>query len=185
MHDKPPLDLWTVDIRRFSSMQNNGKYLHDRTLETLGLHYQISYPKREMESSRPLRKSAIYEQLKQKGAVFGNKFGWERPNYFLGEGRTAAPNLTFGKPLWFEDSRAEHEACRKDVALFDQSSFAKLLVQGRDVGAFMQRICSNDMDVEIGKIVYTGKMICTFLNCIHFYHILYTRPSERERGHGD
>ena len=78
INDKPTLDLWTVDIRRFSSVQNNGQYLHGRTLETLGLHYQISFPKREMESSRNLRKSALFDTLKAQGAVFGNKFGWVR-----------------------------------------------------------------------------------------------------------
>ncbi len=131
VNDKAPLDLWTVDIRRFSHMQNNGKYLHDRTLETLGLHYQINYPKREMESSRPLRKSATYERLAAKGAVFGNKYGWERANYFVpNKPSDYKTELTFGKPDWFEHVRAEHQACRNAVALFDQSSFAKFHIQG-------------------------------------------------------
>jgi glycine cleavage system aminomethyltransferase T/glycine/D-amino acid oxidase-like deaminating enzyme len=165
---EPPLDLWTVDIRRFTSVQNNGKYLHDRTLETLGLHYQIPYPKRELESARPLRRSAVYEKLKAKDAVFGNKFGWERPNYFGVVPATAIANtsgavnttqpLTFGTPAWFDLVKAEHVACREKVGIFDQSSFAKLLVQGKDAGEFLQRVCSNDMNVDIGKIVYTGML---------------------------
>lgn len=162
-----PLDLWTVDIRRFSSYQNNGKYLHDRTLETLGLHYQIAYPKRELDSGRPLRKSAIFEQLKQKDATFGNKFGWERPNYFgvipaeiMAQRSAVVPNcsqpLTFGKPAWFENVRREHQACRESVVVFDQSSFSKLLIQGKDSASFVQRVCCNEMNVPTGKIVYTG-----------------------------
>lgn len=164
--DKPPLDLWTVDIRRFSQLQNNGRYLHDRTLETLGLHYQIQYPKKELMSSRDLRKSAIYDRLASFGAVFGSKFGWERPNYFsptLAANRSliAPENLTFQRPHWFEDSRAEHMACREAVALFDQSSFSKLLVKGHDAGAFLQRVCCNDMAGPTGRIVYTGLLNST------------------------
>jgi glycine cleavage system aminomethyltransferase T len=165
--DEPPLDLWTVDIRRFSSvLQNNGKYLHDRTLETLGIHYQIPYPKRELESARPLRRSAVYDKLKSKDAVFGNKFGWERPNYFgvvpasaiantPGAANTTQP-LTFSTPAWFDLVKSEHEACRNAVGIFDQSSFAKLLVQGRDAATFLQHVCSNDLSIDVGKIVYTG-----------------------------
>lgn len=159
--------MWTVDIRRFHGTQNNGTYLHDRTLETLGIHYQIPYPKRELESARPLRRSPIYETLKARDAVFGNKFGWERANYFgkvppsaidmnnPGAVNTTQP-LTFGKPAWFDLVKAEHVACREKVALFDQTSFAKLLVQGKGAKDFLQRVCSNDLDVPIGKIVYTG-----------------------------
>ena len=77
--DGPQSDLWAVDIRRFGRFHSAPAFLRDRTFETLGLHYQIPWPKREMESARPLRRSPLFQHLKDAGAYFGNKFGqrWE------------------------------------------------------------------------------------------------------------
>lgn len=150
------LDLWPVDIRRFADFNNNPKWLHDRIKETLGLHYAMPWPNRELETARPLRRSPLYDRLTTKGASFGSKMGWERANWFAAEDGQNRLEYTFDRPNWFENVRREHEAVRKSVAVFDQTSFGKLLVQGRDACIALNHICANDINVPIGKTVYTG-----------------------------
>jgi 4-methylaminobutanoate oxidase (formaldehyde-forming) len=149
-----PADLWDVDVRRFAPFHANRRALADRTVESLGLHYAMRWPREELSSARPLRRSPLYERLKAKGAVFGTKLGWERANYFLPPGATEPPP-TLGRPGWLPYVLEEQRACREDVAVFDQTSFGKLVVKGRDALAVLQRLCANDMDVPVGRIVYT------------------------------
>ena len=152
--DGPTMDLWSVDIRRFARFHGNTHFLRERTSETLGLHYQINWPKRELESARGVRRSPLYDRLKQSGAVFGSKFGWERPLYFAADNSTEM-KYSFGRPTWFDDNAREHVACRQSAALFDLTSFSKYSVSGRDALTYLQRMCSNDVDVSVGRIVYT------------------------------
>ena len=77
-----PLDLWVVDIRRFSDLHRDRDWVRDRTLEAYGKHYTIGFPHEEYESGRPRIVSPLYERLKAHRAVFGSKLGWERPNWF-------------------------------------------------------------------------------------------------------
>jgi len=150
-----PSDLWDVDIRRFAPFTANRKALAQRTGETLGLHYAMRWPRQELETARPLRTSPLYDRLAAKGAVFGAKNGWERVNYFRPAG--AAPAVHgLGRPGWLDWVIAEQRATRDAVAIYDQTSFGKLLVQGRDALAVLQRLCANEIDVPIGKMVYTA-----------------------------
>ncbi|WP_054312060.1 FAD-dependent oxidoreductase [Mesorhizobium sp. 1M-11] len=153
---EPTMDLWPVDIRRFASFNNNPRFLHDRVKETLGLHYAMPWPNRELDLARPLRRSPLYEILKAKGAVFGSKMGWERVNWFASAGETAATEYSFGRQNWHEAVGREMKATREAVAVFDQTSFAKILVQGRDACAVLNRLCGADIDVAVGRSVYTG-----------------------------
>jgi heterotetrameric sarcosine oxidase gamma subunit len=123
-------------------------------VETLGLHYAMRWPREELASVRPLRRSPLYDRLKAKGAVFGTKLGWERANYFLPTG-AAEPPPTLGRPGWLPQVLDEQRACRERVAVFDQTSFGKLVLKGRDALAVLQRLCANEMDVAVGRIVYT------------------------------
>lgn len=153
---KPTSDLWPVDIRRFSKFHGNDDWLSERISETLGLHYVMPWPNRELQAGRPLRCSPVYEQIKSKGACFGSKMGWERPLWFAREGQEPQLEYGWGKPNWFDNAAAEHDAARNGVALFDQTSFSKLLVQGVDAETALQRICANDVAVNPGTCVYTG-----------------------------
>jgi 4-methylaminobutanoate oxidase (formaldehyde-forming) len=153
---EPSTDLWDVDIRRFAPFHGNRRHLRERTVETLGLHYAMRWPRQELVTARPLRRSPLYDRLKAKGARFGNRFGWERVNYFAPG--AAEPTYTFGKPDWLPHVIEESWAARERVAVFDQTSFAKLLLQGRDALAVLQRLCANDMDVPIGRMVYTAML---------------------------
>jgi 4-methylaminobutanoate oxidase (formaldehyde-forming) len=151
-----PFDLWPVDIRRFGPWQNNRAFLRARTVETLGMHFRLAAPNLEFEHGRDLRRSPLHDRLATQGAWFGQKMGAERPYWFAGPGQRPAVEYGFGRQNWFENHRREHLAAREAVAVFDQSSFGKLTIAGRDALAVLQRLCGNDVDVEVGRVVYTG-----------------------------
>jgi 4-methylaminobutanoate oxidase (formaldehyde-forming) len=153
---EPTTDLVAADIRRFSPFAANPRWLRDRVVEILGLHYAVPWPNRELESARPLRCSPLHERLTARNAGFGSKNGWERANYFAPRGDDPALRYTWDKPPWLAWSAAEQRATRSAVAIFDQTSFSKYLVVGRDAEASLQWICSNDVAVEPGTVVYTG-----------------------------
>lgn len=155
VNGEPTLDLWPVDIRRFARFNGQDAWLKDRVSEVLGLHYQMPWPNREFETARPLRRSPLYDRLKARRAAFGNKMGWERPNWFAPEGVAPVIEYSFGRQNWFPHVAAEHKATREGAALFDLTSFSKLLLQGRDAEAVMQRLCAADAAVAPGRIVYT------------------------------
>ncbi len=152
-----PLDLWDVDIRRFAPFHANRRHLADRTVESLGLHYAMRWPREELVTVRPLRRSPLYDRLAAKGAVFGSKMNWERVNYFLPPG-TSVPPYTLGTPGWLPHVLEEQRACREDVVVFDQTSFSKFVLKGRDALAVLQRLCANEIDVAPGRMVYTAML---------------------------
>jgi len=119
-----PFDVWPVDIRRFGAPHADVDWVRARTLELYGKHYTIACPSEEHHSGRPLRRSPLYDRLLAQGAVFGEKLGWERPNWFAGEGEVAQDQYSFERPNWFAAVAREHQATRERVALFDQTSFA-------------------------------------------------------------
>jgi glycine cleavage system T protein len=151
----PPFDLWDVDIRRCAPFQRNRRYLRDRTVEALGLLYAMHWPFRQPETARGVRKSALHDRLAAAGACFGEVAGFERANWFGAPGSAPRYEYSYGRQNWFELSAAEHRAVRERVGLFDQSSFAKFVLKGRDAAAVLGRICANDVDVPPGHIVYT------------------------------
>ncbi|MGG1945970.1 FAD-dependent oxidoreductase [Trinickia sp. NRRL B-1857] len=155
MAGEPTMDLWPVDIRRFARFNGNDAWLHDRVKETLGLHYAMPWPNRELETARPLRRSPLYAALRERNACFGAKFGWERANVFAPAGTAPTIEYDFGQQNWHAWSGAEHRACRERVALFDLTSFGKLLIKGRDAQAALQYLAANDVAVPAGSSVYT------------------------------
>ena len=158
VEDRPPMDLWQADIRRFAPFHADPRFLRERVSEIVGVHYNIAFPNRELTSGRDLRRSPLHERLRARRAAFGAKMGWERANWFAPEGVEPAPIYSFGRQNWFPYAGAEHRAAREAVAVFDQTSFAKLRVQGADAEAVLQRLCANDVAVPPGHIVYTGML---------------------------
>jgi glycine cleavage system T protein len=150
-----PMDLWEVDIRRFMPFQRNRRYLYERTTETLGLLYEMHWPFRQMTTSRGIRRSPLHDRLAARGACFGEVAGWERANWYAPEGVEPRYEYSYGRQNWFAYAAEEHRAVREAVGLFDQTSFGKLLVQGRDAEAVLNRVCAGDVAVEPGRIVYT------------------------------
>ncbi|HEY6133302.1 MAG TPA: FAD-dependent oxidoreductase [Rubrivivax sp.] len=152
-----PSDLWDVDIRRFGPFTANLQSLAERTGETLGLHYAMRWPRQELQTGRPLRTSPLYDLLAAQGAEFGSKNGWERANYFRRDGMPR-PAHGLGRPGWLDGVIEEQRATREAVALYDQTSFSKLLLQGRDALAVLQRLSANEMDVPVNGMVYTAML---------------------------
>jgi glycine cleavage system aminomethyltransferase T/glycine/D-amino acid oxidase-like deaminating enzyme len=152
---RPPVDLWEVDVRRNMPFQRNRQYLQSRVSESLGLLYATHFPFRQYETGRGVRKSAIHDRLVAAGACHGEAFGWERPNWYAPAGVEPVYEYSYGRQNWFEHSAAEHRAVREGVALFDQSSFAKFRLEGRDAAAVLNHVCANDIDVAPGRVVYT------------------------------
>ncbi|MGN6468610.1 MAG: GcvT family protein, partial [Rhizobiaceae bacterium] len=150
-----PFDLWVVDINRFSELHRDRNWVAERTLEAYGKHYTVAYPNEEYESGRPKIVSPLYGRLKAAGAVFGSKLGWERPNWFATEGTEPRDIPSMGKANWFDAVGGEHKLVREKVGLFDQSSFAKFEVSGRDAAAALETICANRVAREPGRLTYT------------------------------
>ena len=153
---EPQLDLWPVDIRRFADFNGNETWLKDRVSEVLGLHYMMPWPNRELETARPFRCSPLYDRLSAKGVIWGSKMGWERPNVFVPAGETADIKYSWGRQNWFAWHCDEQRATRSGVGIFDMTSFAKLMIQGVDAEAELNRLCANDLAVAPGTSVYTG-----------------------------
>jgi len=151
----PPYDLWPVDIRRFGRPHDDIEWVRTRTLEMYGKHYTVAWPFEEHESGRPLRRSPLYEKLRERGACFGEKLGWERPNWFAPEGVEPRDAYSFGRQNWFAHVGEEHRAVRERVGLFDQTSFAKFEVPGVDAEAALGWICANNVAKPPGSLTYT------------------------------
>ncbi|MBH0237660.1 GcvT family protein [Methylobrevis albus] len=153
----PPMDLWVVDIRRFAGVHADPAYTLERTVEAYGKHYAIAWPHDEYASARPRLASPLYGRLKDAGAVFGSKLGWERANWFAdpaasGEARDIPSQ---GRANWFGAVGEEHAAAREAAVLFDQSSFAKFEIRGTDAAAALERLCANRVARAPGRLAYT------------------------------
>ncbi|MBX9452789.1 MAG: FAD-dependent oxidoreductase [Mesorhizobium sp.] len=149
-----PLDLWAVDIRRFSGLHKDRDWVCARTLEAYGKHYTVAFPHEEYETGRPRIVSPLYERLKAHGAVFGSKLGWERPNWFA-TNPGARDEYSMGRQNWFDAVGAEHAHVREKVGIFDQSSFAKYELTGADAQKALDWICANDVSKPAGRLTYT------------------------------
>jgi glycine cleavage system T protein len=152
---EPPMDLWDVDIRRVAPFQGNPSYLRDRTVEMVGVLYAIHWPFQQPVTARGVRRSVLHDRLAARGACFGAVLGWERANWYATPGMEPAYRYSYWRQNWFGCSAAEHRAVREAVGLFDQSSFCKLRLDGPDSLAVLQRLCANDVDVALGRLVYT------------------------------
>jgi 4-methylaminobutanoate oxidase (formaldehyde-forming) len=152
------MDLTEVDIRRFQGFQNGAGYLYDRTVETVGTLYGMHWPHVQYETARDVRRSPIHDRLAARRACFGAVAGWERPDWYAPEGTEPRYEYSFGRQNWFAHSAEEHRAVREMVGLFDQSSFSKFLLQGRDAEAVLQWVCANDVGVPAGRVVYTSML---------------------------
>lgn len=158
VNGEPTTDLTGVDIRRFAPFHANVAWLHDRVSEVLGLHYQIPWPNREMQTARPFRRSPVHHLLAAANANFGSRMGWERVNFFAPAGEPPVIDYGWGKQNWLPWSAAEQTSTRTGVTLFDQTSFSKYVLRGPDAEAALQWLCTADVAVPVGRAVYTGML---------------------------
>ncbi|VAV98609.1 Sarcosine dehydrogenase [hydrothermal vent metagenome] len=154
---EPPYDLWSADIRRFGRPHFDTDWVRTRTVEAYSKHYTMGWPYEENQSGRPCRKSPLYEVLKEKGACFGEKLGWERPNWFAdaAHGETPEDIYSFERQNWFDAVGREHKAAREAAVLFDQTSFAKFSLKGPDAEAALSWIAANNVVKPVGSLIYT------------------------------
>jgi heterotetrameric sarcosine oxidase gamma subunit len=152
---RPSVDLTDVDIRRTFPFQAEDSFLEERISESLGLLYAMHWPFRQYESARDRFRSPLHERVEAAGAVFGELGGWERANWYAPPGMEREYRYSYGRQNWFEASAEEHRATRQRVAVYDQSSFTKVLVEGPDAAAFLDWISANRVDEPVGKVIYT------------------------------
>lgn len=151
----PEEQLWPVDVRRYFPWQSNSKYLHDRVIESVGILYEHHYPNRQRTTARPVICSPVHDRLKENGACFSMIAGWERADWFAPEGVEPVHQYDWKSPNWLPYQEEEHLAVRHGVGMYDLSSMGNLWVQGKDAPSVLQYLCANDIDVEIGKVIYT------------------------------
>jgi 4-methylaminobutanoate oxidase (formaldehyde-forming) len=155
---QPEYDMTRMDVRRFGRHHRSRRYARLRALDAYSRYYDVVYPGEEHEAGRPLRVSAAYERLRDLGASFGEKAGWERANWLevnASRGDAARRPDGWAGRFWSPAIRAECLAARDSAALFDQSSFAKLEVRGPGAAAALGRLCANEVDTEPGRATYT------------------------------
>jgi len=154
----PSLDVWEMDSRRFGPHYESREYTLARTTEIYSTYYDVKYPGHERSAGRPLRVSPTYSRTQELGAVFGEKSGWERANWFEPNAARGDESLRprgWAGRLWSPAIGAEHVACRTTAALFDETSFAKIEIAGEEAAHFLERLCDNRVAREIGAITYT------------------------------
>jgi 4-methylaminobutanoate oxidase (formaldehyde-forming) len=155
---QPTFDTWKMDIRRFGPQYRSRDHAVARTVEVYATYYDIHYPNEERRAGRPLRRSAAYPALAELGCVFGEKSGWERPNWFTPNEEAGDESVRprgWAGQHWSPAIGAEALACRDTAALFDETSFSKMEVVGAGAASFLSRICANDVDREVGQVTYT------------------------------
>ncbi len=152
------LDLWHMDIRRFGAPYRSPAYTHARIKETYETYYDIRYPHHERQAGRPLRISPANRWHREHGAAFGEKSGWERVNWYdsnAAAGDEALRPRGWAGQHWSPAIGGEHRACREAVALFDETSFAKLEIEGQGAEHFLEVLCDNRVARDVGQITYT------------------------------
>lgn len=154
---EPPFDLWSVDIRRFGRPHFDTDWVRTRSLEAYAKHYTMAWPHEEHSSGRPCRRSPLYATLKRRGACFGEKLGWERPNWFadIAGGESPRDRYSFTAPNWNSAVAREHRAVRQAAVLIDQTSFGKFILKGPDALAAMNWLAANHVDKPSGSLTYT------------------------------
>jgi len=191
---QPEWDVWRLDVRRFGPNYASLDYTVTRTIETYSQYYDIHFPGEERMTRRNQRLSPTYFRLRELGAVFGEKFGWERPNWFRpyeefahhGHEPKGWPHHNWSRAIGYE-----HLKTRETAGLFDESSFNKFEVRGPGALNFLNNVCANQIDVPIGTVVYTqclnlrGGIECDFtvtrLSAERFFIITGTAFGEHDR----
>lgn len=152
---RPPVDLIDVDVRRTQAFQRNRRYLHDRTVESLGLNFDMHWPLRQVVTARGVRRSPFHDKLLREGAFMGETTGWERPCFFGAPEEVANIRYSYDRPSWFENVGRECRHTAEAVSVFDHSSFVKYRVDGPDALRVLNRLSANEIDVPVGRVVYT------------------------------
>ncbi|MGZ8580834.1 MAG: GcvT family protein [Actinomycetota bacterium] len=151
----PTMDLVEVDVARTGRWANQRAWLHERTVESLGGLYEMHWPQKQPRTGRGVRRVPLYGAFREAGASFGQAAGWERANWFEPGVVDPAVEHSFDEPSSFPAVHDEVRATREGVALYDLSTYSKFLVQGPGALSGLQRLATSELDVPVGRIVYT------------------------------
>jgi glycine cleavage system aminomethyltransferase T/glycine/D-amino acid oxidase-like deaminating enzyme len=151
----PTMDLTEVDVSRTGRWATQRAWLHERTVESLGGLYEMHWPGKQPVTGRGVRRVPLFGAFREAGAAMGQAAGWERANWFEPGGVDPEVRYDFERPSWLPAVTEEVRATRETVALYDLSTYAKFLVQGPDALRGLQRLCTSNLDVAVGRIVYT------------------------------
>ena len=149
---EPTIDMMGVDPRRFGSYATKS-YLKEKNEEAYANVFTVHYPDEEREAARPLRTAPCYDRLKAMGAVFGQKFGWERANWFAPEGVKAEDHWSFRRSDWFDHVGAEVKNVTEHCGLLDMSAFAKCRIEGPGAEAFLEQVIANKLPRKAGRLI--------------------------------
>ena len=171
---EPTIDMLGVDPRRFGDYANFA-YLKAKNEEAYANVFSIHYPDEERPAGRPLRQAPCYDRMKNLGAVFGQKAGWERPNWFAPQGTSQEDDWSFRCSAWFENVGNECRNVTENVGLLDMTAFAKCRISGSGAEAFLDRLIANRLPKSIGRV-----NLCHALNSKGGVHSEFTILRERE-----
>ncbi len=150
-----PMDLWDLDVARFEPHHGTSSFLEARVQEAVASQFEMHWPYKQMKTGRDLVRSPLHDGFAKQGAVFGAPTGWERPLYFAGNDKETSLPYSYGAQPWWPCAMREVQAMSERAALLELSPFGKFNVAGGDAAMFLQRLCTSDVDVEVGQIVYT------------------------------
>ncbi len=151
----PPVGMGALHAQRALPFQANTRYLRERVVESIGMHMTLHWPGHQMSTARHVRHFPVHDRLLAAGAVMGERIGWEIPLYYDRPGASIAEQPGFGMQPWSAQVERECLAARDAALLIDQSCYGKLLVSGPDAMRALNRISANDVDVPVGRSVYT------------------------------
>jgi len=154
----PTMDLWEMDVRRFGAQYKSFSYTLAKVIENYESYYDIRYPGQERLAGRPLKMSSAYEWHKAHGAVFGEKSGWERVNYYASNENPGYESLRphgWAGKNWSTAMVTEAKATREKIGIFDESSFSKIQISGPGAGDYLEWLCANKVNKGTGSVTYT------------------------------
>ncbi len=142
---QPGDNMWELDVRRFGPHAGALPYLIARASQVYEREYAIPYPFEELPAARPLKTDPLFDVLAARGAVFGERNGWERPLWFAPGGSAGSTEPTFRRPGWLPEVAGECRAVRERAGLLDMTSFAKYEARGPGAESFLDRMSANKL----------------------------------------
>ena len=171
---EPTIDMLGVEPRRYGDYASKS-YLIEKNEEAYRHVFIIHYPDEERPAARPLRQAPCYDRMKSLGAVFGQKFGWERPNFFATDGMKQEDDWSFRRSNWFKAMEKECKNVKENVGLLDMTAFAKCRIKGPKAEEFLDNLVANKLPKKIGRI-----NLCHALNTKGGVHSEFTIMRETE-----
>ncbi|MEM7440095.1 MAG: FAD-dependent oxidoreductase [Pseudomonadota bacterium] len=153
----PPVDVTGINVNRFTKSEATPAFRRDRTPELLGKLFGQHFHNESPKTARGVKRTVLYDRLKDAGAYFSESHGWELPDWFAPTPeRAKIEKLSWFRQNWFDWHAQEHRAAREDVIVMDMTSMAAFHVEGPEACALMSRLSCNDVDVAVGRVVYTA-----------------------------